>query len=279
MMKLYIRAHDLGVRGIGNVVSELDRYGMDGVQLVVYKVTDVPYKPVLDEAHAARIGDELRAGGKTVALIGSYFNPVHSDPAKVQNAVDTFKNYLRCASLLGCDTVGSETGSYNDDKWTYHPLNRTDEALDKVVRVFRELCDCAAEYGTYVGMEGAFGHVCCDVDRLALAVRRIGRDNIKIIFDLYNYLDISNINEMYTILEHGLETFAGKIVVYHIKDCVIEDGRLVQCGVGKGIFDYSKILKMIYSVDPDATLVLEGTTGEDIEYAVKYLREKAGGLL
>ena len=52
-----------------------------------------------------------------------------------------------------------------------------------------------------------------------------------------------------------------------------EDGSLKQCGVGKGIFDYSKILSEIIKVCPDANLVFEGTTGEDIPYAVSYIKE------
>ena len=35
-MKLCIRAHDLGVTGIDNVLRRLDELGLDGVQLVCY---------------------------------------------------------------------------------------------------------------------------------------------------------------------------------------------------------------------------------------------------
>lgn len=273
-MNVCIRAHDLGVKGIDGVAAELERLGLDGVQLVVYKVTDIPYKPVFTTAEAAHIKKVLDGGGKKTVLIGSYFNPVHSNREKVENGIAVFKNYLRETATLGCGIVGSETGSYNDDKWTYNPENRTDRALGCVVEIFRELCDCAAEYGAYVGMEGAFGHVCYDVDRLALAVKMIGRDNIKIIFDLYNYLDISNIGQMYDILEHGLEVFGDRIEVFHIKDCIVSDGKLKQCGVGRGIFDYTRILAAINKINPRANLVLEGTTGEDIPYAVKFIKEK-----
>ena len=59
---------------------------------------------------------------------------------------------------------------------------------------------------------------------------------------------------------------------------IIEDGKLRQCGVGKGILDYDKILSKIYSSNPDAILVLEGTVGEDIDFAVSYLRKKINKL-
>ena len=153
-------------------------------------------------------------------------------------------------------------------------MNHSDEALNRVVATFGHLADYAAERGINIGMEGAFGHVCHTPERLLEAIERIGRKNIRIIFDLYNYLDISNVDTAYDILDRGLNLFGDRILLFHIKDFVISDGKLKQCGVGKGILDYSRILKAIYDHNPDAILVLEGTTGEDIEYAVSFLHSK-----
>ena len=276
MMKLFIRAHDLGVKGEENIAARLDELGLNGVQLVAYKCLEgIPYTPgAVTEERADKFRRVFENAGKSVPLIGAYFNPVHPDEQKIKNGVAVFKDYLSLAKDFSCDIVGSETGSYNGDKWTYHPQNRTDEAVERVVNVFSELCDYAQDQGVNVGMEGAFGHVCWNVKTLDLAVKRIGRSNIRFIFDLYNYLDGSNVDKMYEILKEGLQTFGDRICVFHIKDCTVnEDGSLKQCGVGKGIFDYSRILSMIKKVCPDANLVFEGTTGEDIVPAVAHLKE------
>ena len=212
--------------------------------------------------------------GKSVPLIGAYFNPVHPDESKIRNGIDVFMDYIALAKTFGCDRVGSETGSFNGDKWTYHPQNRTDEALSRVVSTFSQLAEYAGSYGVNVCMEGAFGHVCYDVKTLERAVRSIGKDNIRLIFDLYNYLDGSNADKRYEILDEGLDTFGDRICVFHIKDFVInEDGSLRQCGVGKGVLDFERITDRISRVCPDADLVLEGTTGEDIPFAVKHLKQ------
>ncbi len=276
-MRLFIRAHDLGMKGEERVVERLCELGLDGVQLVAYKVLpEVAYAPgAIDSERAAQVAGAFRKAGKSVPLLGAYFNPVHPNEEKVKNGIAVFRDYLRLAHDFGCDTVGSETGSCNGDPWIYHPQNRTDETLARVIRTFSELCDYAQDYGAYVGMEGAFGHVCYDVKCLERAVKSIGRSNIRIIFDLYNYLDASNIDRRYDILAEGLQTFGDRIHVFHIKDCVIgEDGSLKQCGVGKGIFDYSRILSEIKKVCPDANLVFEGTVGEDIPDAVAHIRER-----
>ena len=271
-----IRAHDLGVKGEGAVSKALAEKELDGVQLVVYKCTeDIKYEQgSITEERAEEIGAKIKEGGKEIPLIGAYFNPVHPNAEKIEKGIALFKDYLDVARAIGCDTVGSETGSYNGDPWIYHPMNHSDEALQRVICTFTELADYAKERGVYIGMEGAFGHVCHTPERLYKAVRLIDRDNIRIIFDLYNYLDISNVDTAYDILGRGLSLFGRNILLFHIKDFVISDGKLKQCGVGRGLLDYDRILREIYEHNPDAILVLEGTTGEDIDYAVSFLRAK-----
>ncbi len=275
-MQVAFRTHDLGVKGLDAAVEKLHGCNLSAVQLVAYKFMDeIKYVPGgLGEEKATRIGKTLAENGITVGLIGAYFNPVHSDKQKVERCKAVFKEYLRYSHLLGCPVVGSETGSFNDDKWTYNPLNRTEEALQTVIATFRELAEYAKSVGAYVGMEGAAGHVCYDVKTLKRAVDAIAADNIKIIFDIYNYLDASNYQNYLEILDEGLKTFAGRIHVFHIKDCVFEDGKLRQVAPGKGMFDFDKILGKIKAYDKDAVLVLEGTTGDDIVPCTEFIKNK-----
>ena len=66
---------------------------------------------------------------------------------------------------------------------------------------------------------------------------------------------------------------AGKIHVFHIKDCVFVDGKLKQVAPGKGMFDFEKILSRIKAYDKDAYLVLEGTTGDDIVPCMQFIKQ------
>lgn len=273
-MQVAFRTHDLGVKGLENAIEKCKACGITAIQLVAYKFMDeIKYAPnQLNEENAAYIGDTLRAAGINVGLIGAYFNPVHSDKEKVARCKAVFKEYLLHSAALGCNVVGSETGSFNDDKWTYNPLNRTEGALLTVIETFGELANYAKSVGAYIGMEGAAGHVCWNVATLKRAVDAINADNIKIIFDIYNYLDASNYMNYLEILDEGLQTFAGKIHVFHIKDCVFEEGKLRQVAPGKGMFDFDKILGKIKAYDKDAVLVLEGTTGDDIVPCTEFIK-------
>ena len=274
-MKLMIRAHDLCVKGEDNIVTKLCEWDLDGIQLVAYKSIDgVSYSQgSFTRERAERIAEALSGAGKKIALIGAYFNPVHPNEDKVKHGEAMFREYISLTESLGCSVVGSETGSFMGDPWGYHPDNRTDEARGAVVKVFRSLADYAAERGASVAIEGAFNHVCHSPKVLFDAVSEIARDNVRIIFDLYNYLDISNYKDAYSILREGHELFGADILLYHLKDFTVEDGRLKQCAVGKGVLDYERMLAEIYAYNKDATLVLEGTVGEDIPESVKYLRE------
>ena len=274
-MKLMIRAHDLGVKGEDNIVKKLGEWGLDGIQLVAYKSIDgVTYSEgSLTEERAGQIEKAVRKAGKEIALVGAYFNPVHPNRDKACHGVAMFREYLTLSASLGCPIVGSETGSYMGDPWGFHEDNRTEIARDRVVETFRDLADFAKGVGAFVAIEGAYNHVCYSPDVLYDVVKRIDRDNVRVIFDLYNYLDISNYTSAYSILRRGHELFGRDILLYHLKDFIVEDERLKQCAVGKGILDFGCILGEIYAQDKDAVLVLEGTTGEDIPASVQFIRE------
>lgn len=273
-MKLCIRAHDLGVTGTEQILRRLNELGIDGVQMVCYKAyKDIPYQPgAITADNASAIGEAFRNDGKMIPLVGAYFNPVHSNREKAQRCEAIFADYLHHCRAMGCDVVGSETGSFNDEPWIYHPRNRTEEGLQMVVETFSRLCDVASDCGSTVAMEGAAGHVCYDVDTLAKARKMIGKKT-KVIFDLYNYLDADNQSDYLKILHKGLDTFSGEILLFHMKDCLLGSGAPKQVPLGTGDLDMKAILRAIKAYDPNAILTLEGTSGVDIPHAVATIKE------
>lgn len=280
-MKLYIRAHDLGVKDIEPIAEKLTEYGLDGVQFVGYKcLSDVKQTPgSFTAAHAEKVAKTLENANKTIPLIGAYFNPVHPNLEKREVGIALFEEYISYAKTLGSSFVGSETGSCLGEPWAYHPDNRTEASYAVVVETFRRLADTAAKHGISIAMEGAFGHVAYNVETLDTIVKRIDRENIRIIFDLYNYLAPENYDRAYDILDEGLSTFGDRILLFHVKDCILtEDGKLKQVSVGKGSLDFDKILGKIYAHNPDALLVFEGTVGEDLPESIKFIKEKIRAL-
>lgn len=274
---LCVRGHDLGVKGTENIISRVHELGVDGIQLVCYKsYDDIAYAPgAITRDRAREIGEKLSLGGVFVPLLGAYFNPVHSNREKAKRCFDIFADYLAVARSFGCVYVGSETGSYNDEPWIYHPKNRTEEAYELVADTFGRLADIAAENCINIAMEGAAGHVCWSPDILDTVIGRMGRPNVKVIFDLYNYMDAQNQHDYLPILDRGLELFGDRILLFHMKDCVLHsDGSAPkQVGFGRGDLDKVEIIRRIKAAVPHPILVLEGTTGEDLPFAVKTIRD------
>lgn len=279
-MKIVVRAHDLLTSGsyfssADQMAAQLKGLGLDGVQMVAYKAFEnIKYQlGSISAKNAEQIGETFLKNNLSIPLIGAYFNPVHSNAAKVAAGKEIFGDYLKVAKNFGCSAVGSETGSFNDDKWTYHPQNRTDEALTTVTQCFTDLADEAAQSGVNIAVEGAAGHVCYDTDRLSRLIQQIDRPNVKVIFDLYNYLDDNNHQSCYHILDKGLKTFKD-ILCFHIKDFVLEGGKVKQCPVGQGVFDFDRIVDSILSYNADSVFVFEGTTGEHLPRSIDFLKEK-----
>ena len=69
-----------------------------------------------------------------------------------------------------------------------------------------------------------------------------------------------------------LSLFKDKIKVFHIKDFIVENDKLVQVGIGKGIMGWDKMLPKIYSVCPNAFLVFEGVSKDDMVDSYNYFR-------
>lgn len=275
-MKLCIRAHDLGSKGTENILSEITQLGIDGVQMVCYKAyDDIAYAPgSITPQKAAAIGQAFADAGKVIPLVGAYFNPVHSDRAKAERCFDIFHDYLKYTCAMGCGVVGSETGSFNDDQWTYNPRNRMPEAIQAVAATFSRLCDLGQDYGAVVAMEGAAGHVCWNVEALEQAQKLMNRKNTRIIFDLYNYLEKSNQGQYLDILDRGLDTFGDRILLFHMKDCCFDNEKgPIQVPYGTGQMDHEAILRKIKAHNPHAVLTLEETVGSDIPFAVKTIKE------
>ena len=273
-MKICIRAHDLGVKGTRDILRRIDALGIDGVQMVCYKAfDDVSQVPgAITAEKAAAIGKDFAEAGKCIPLVGAYFNCVHSNREKAAAGEAIFGEYLAHCNQMGCKYVGSETGSYSDDPWVYHPRNRTEQAHQAVAATFSRLCDVAADHGSVVAMEGAAGHVCHDVATLQKVRKMMGRET-KVIFDLFNYLDGENQADYLNILDRGLDTFAGDILLFHMKDCILQNGKApLQTPFGQGGLDLEAILGRIKAYDRDAVLVLEETVDPHIELAVKTIK-------
>ena len=156
-MTLCIRPHDVGKDTPEALAEKIHALGFQGVQLAIAKaIKDQNGNP---DTLTEEVCKEIKAGfnkhNVEIPLLGAYFNPVHSNKEKVKAGAEKFADHLRKAHLFGEKYVASETGSYNDEPWIYHPKNQTEEAFEEVYSVFKPLADVAKEAGSFLTVEGA----------------------------------------------------------------------------------------------------------------------------
>ena len=275
-MKIGVRLHDLGKSTAEDLAKKAKNIGFDGVQLVLNKAIEgeTGLAGTLSKEKANYFYEVFKNEGLDIAMLGAYFNPVHSNKELVSKMIAKFKEHLVYENDFHAGYVGSETGSYNDDKWTYNPLNRTEEAFNENVRIFGELAKVAEENNAKIALEGAYGHCMFEPKALKRLVDTIASDSIYYTVDIYNYLSIDNYMNHTNIFDECLELFGDKIVIFHIKDFVIESGALKQCCIGKGIMNFDYIMPKIKANCPNAYLIFEGSKPEDMEYSYNFVQSK-----
>ena len=260
-MMVGVRAHDLIKGTIDEVLDSAEKNGFDAIQLVFKKaLINQPF----NEDNVKIVKEALTRHNIKVAMLGAYFNPVHSNKELVRSNIEYFKEHLRLAKELNCNFVGTETGSYNDDKWTYNPKNQTEEGYQETMKVFHELIEVAKENSTTILMEPAWGHVIFDVKQLKRAYDEINSENFKVTIDIYNLIYSGNYQNYKKIFIEALSTFKDDVKIIHLKDFYVEDGKIIQCGLGKGIIDFKFLLDTIKTYSPNATMIFEGVVGNDI---------------
>ena len=261
-MIIGIRAHDLIKGSIDDVLQCAENEGFEAVQLVFKKaLINQPF----NKENVDVVKESLSRHNIKVAMLGAYFNPVHSNKELVRSNVEYFKEHLRLANELDCKYVGTETGSYNDDKWTYNPKNQTEEGYQDTMKVFHELVKVADEHNTTILMEPAWGHVIYDNKTLKRAFDEINSKNFKVTIDIFNLIYLGNYKQYKEIFLEALATFKDDVKIIHLKDFYVENDKIIQCGLGKGIIDFKFIIDTIKEHSPNATMIFEGVMGEDIK--------------
>lgn len=266
MLKVGIRAHDVAKADVETLAKKVKEAGFEYIQLVLQKaITDDDGLLTKEKAtYYKNIFDKYNI---KVAMLGAYFNPIHSNQNKVETSINKFKNHLEYANILETKYVGSETGSYNDDKWTYHVNNHTDTAFNKVYETFNNLVNFAAKTNAAVAIEAAYNHTIGFPEKLKELLDKINSDKVFAIIDLYNYLNYENYKSQYEIFDQAITLLKDKVVLFHLKDYIVdhENKKLIQVELGKGNIDFKKIIKKIKELTPNAYLIFEGVVGEDIK--------------
>lgn len=272
-MQLGIRLHDIKKAPLEERLSIAHEQGFACGHLALSKV--ISEYPVDDGAltpgYALYLKKLFAKNELDIAVLGCYLNLANPNPESLNKIRKRYLTHIRFASLLDVGVVGTETGAVNEE-YKFEEKSHSEEALDIFIHNVRPVVEYAEKMGVIFAIEPVYKHIVCNPKRARRVLDEINSPNLQIIFDPVNLLDISNYKNRDEIIEEAMELLGDDIAMIHIKDFVVEDGKLVSVAAGTGEMDYTKIMKFIRERKPYVHVTLENTVPENAVAAREYIQ-------
>ena len=263
-MQLGIRLHDTKKLCFEERIADVSQLGFKCGHLALAKVIDE--FPTTDEALTPGLAMYLKnvfaKNNVDIAVLGCYLNLANPNPEKLAQITHRYMAHLRFASWLGCGVVGTETGAPNET-YTHVPECHGEEALQTFITNLRPVVKYAEQMGVVMAIEPVWKHIVCNPKRARRVLDEINSPNLQIILDPVNLLDISNYQDQVAIVDEAIELLGPDVAMVHLKDFVVEDGKLVSVGAGLGQMDYTSVIKFMKTRKPFIHATLENTTPEN----------------
>lgn len=264
-MKLGVRAHDMGRGSLQRMLDGVAAHKFSCVQLTMTDLFDDFPVERLTDALALQFREAFEARGISIAVLSCYINPIHPDATQRAAALDTFFRYQDFAKALGCDTVATETGSFNPD-FSEHPDNHTQRGMDALTESLERMVRHARDLGQRVAIEGVTRFVAHDVPSMRAILQRFPGDGLRAIFDPVNLLDAGNSARQTQIIQSAFEQFADRIVAVHLKDFTVDENALTAVPVGTGLLDLKTLLPLC--ARRDLPIILEEQSPLTVEASI-----------
>ena len=264
-MQLGIRLHDIKKAPLEERLSIAHEQGFACGHLALSKV--ISEYPVDDGAltpgYALYLKKLFAKNELDIAVLGCYLNLANPNPESLNKIRKRYLTHIRFASLLDVGVVGTETGAVNEE-YKFEERNHSEEALDIFIHNVRPVVEYAEKMGVIFAIEPVYKHIVCNPKRARRVLDEINSPNLQ--------LDISNYKNRDEIIEEAMELLGDDIAMIHIKDFVVEDGKLVSVAAGTGEMNYTKIMKFIRERKPYVHVTLENTVPENAVAAREYIQ-------
>lgn len=205
------------------------------------------------------------------AVLGCYLNLAHPDPVELKKIQNKYLAHIRFAAHLGCGVVGTETGAPNAE-YKFVPECWSEEALQIFIKGVKPVVKYAEQMGVLLAIEPVVRHIVSTPERARQVLDEIDSPNLRIILDPVNLLDIHNYQEQDDIFERAIRLLGKDVAVLHVKDFVVEDGKLISVPVGQGQCHWDKIMPYMKAQKPFMHGTLEDTRPENAVQALNYIQ-------
>lgn len=270
-LKIGARGHDFVDQTPAGLIAEARQGNIDGLQLAVHKSWPEAWQARDIPTLIANI-QQLQQAGISIFILASYFNPVHSDAEFLASEIERVRINIELARICGIGVVGSETGSLNDNDWTWHPDNHGDTAFHKVEQTLALLKPNLAQADCDFLVEAVRDHIIHDANCLTNLNSKLG-EHFKVTLDLANLLYADNAADWYNVLVDFLDQHGERIRLFHFKNFILEGRNKIPTGLEHGLIDYVQVLALLEQRQlTHIPVIVEELTGEPLLESVAYLR-------
>ncbi len=272
-MQLGIRLHDVEKAPLERRLEIAKDQGFTCAHLALNKVISEfsTADPALTPGLAMYIKRAFEKNDLDVAVLGCYLNLATPDEEALAKNLHRYMAHIRFAALCGAGVVGTETGAVNT-AYRFEEANRTEEALSLFIDRLGPVVDYAEKSGVILAIEPVARHIVCTPKRARKVLDEIHSPNLSIIFDPVNLLDEENYEQREAVFEEAMDLLGEDISVLHLKDFVLEEGRLKSVACGDGHMDYRAVLSFVKKNKPMMHATLENTIPANAQRAAALIR-------
>ena len=273
-MQLGIRLHDTTKLPFEERIKEVHDLGFKCGHLALAKVIDE--FPTTDEAMTPGLAMYIRnvfaKNDVDIAVLGCYLNMANPNEEQIRQTIHRYMAHIRFASWLGCGVVGTETGAPNET-YTFVPESHTEVGYQALIKNLRPIVKYAEQMGVVFAIEPVYRHIICDPKRARRILDEIESPNLQIILDPVNMLDICNYQNQTEILEEAIDLLGPDVAMVHIKDFVVEDGKMKSVAAGMGQMNYEPLMKFMKERKPFIHATLEDTVPTNNQQAKNFIQK------
>lgn len=205
---------------------------------------------------------------------GYWQNMVTSDETARADSVRTIQAALKLAGWMGARGIDTGPGSMNPKgPWFPHPDNWTARAENQLILTLKECAKAAEDSGVFLSLE------CHSLvtPRTAEVAKRIldAVDSpwVRCDYDSANWITLDTVFDTTGAVNHHFDVLGDHICSAHAKDIWLEDRLAIhlQDGCpGKGLMDFATLFQRLEALDPDAPIIAEGNTSEELPEVGKF---------
>ena len=260
----------------GSVIGRIRELGFGVFQLFVRDPANVNPRDI------DRVRGMIRDAGLAVGqVVGGYgAGLVSSDENERAAAIKFVKRTCNLCGKLDAANTYFRPGSLNPGgAWLPHPDNRSDEVFDRLVDSAKQICRVAQNEGVKLAVEAAAVSPLYSAKRTREFFDAVGSRAFGFNMDPVNYIGgLGDAYDSRAMMDEWFEQLGHVTIGAHAKDFRLVEGLLPhieEAPLGRGMLDQQHFLAAMQKASPDAHVLIEHLSDDDVPAAADAFRAAA----